>query len=223
MIFIDRDEKALSFAALHRRGNQIAHFFAKRGLKRNDRVFMLSEKSLEFIAVFLVVQRCGATIATSNVEMNRAYIGEILHAVDHALVLVQEGLGLEDLRDPEMAVDWLALGDWNETGGSTGFFDVLSNYPDDDDIAEVCTPEDIAVIFYTSGTEAKPKGVMQAHSAVWPNYDATADCVDLDERGRVVDCTGIFPKKVRGIRNRKELCFASCRAALAFLFHQPGQ
>ncbi len=188
MVSIDQDEKALSFTALHRLGNRMAHYFAERGLKANDRVLMLSENSVEFIAVFLGVQRCGATIATANVEMNRAHIGEILHAVDPVLVLVQEGLGLEELRDPDMAADWIPLGEWNEHGGSTGFFGVLSDYPDEDTVAEICGPEDIAVIFYTSGTEAKPKGVMQAHSAVWPNYDATADCVDLDEHGRIVDC-----------------------------------
>ena len=188
MVSIDQDEKVLSFAALHQLGNRMAHYFAERGIKANDRVLMLSENSVEFIAVFLGIQRCGATIATANVEMNRAHIGEILHAVDPVLVLVQEGLGLEELRDPEMSADWIPLGDWNEHGGSTGFFDVLSTYPDEDNIREVCEPDDIAVIFYTSGTEAKPKGVMQAHSAVWPNYDATADCVDLDENGRIVDC-----------------------------------
>ena len=188
MVSIDQDEKALSYDALYRLGNRMAHFFAERGLKPNDRVLMLSENSVEFVAVFLGVQRCGATIATANVEMNRAHIGEILHAVDPVLVLVQEGLGLEELRAPDMAAAWIMLGDWNEIGGSTGFFDLLSGHPDDDDIAEVCMPEDIAVIFYTSGTEAKPKGVMQAHSAVWPNYDATADCVELDETSRVVDC-----------------------------------
>jgi acyl-coenzyme A synthetase/AMP-(fatty) acid ligase len=187
MVSIDQNEKALTYDALYRLGNHMAHFFGERGLKPNDRVLMLSENSVEFVAVFLGVQRCGATIATANVEMNRAHIGEILHAVDPVLVLVQEGLGLEELRDPAMAANWIMLGEWNETGGSTGFFDVLSAHPDDY-IAEICTPEDIAVIFYTSGTEAKPKGVMQAHSAVWPNYDATADCVELDENSRVIDC-----------------------------------
>ncbi|MBK18620.1 MAG: hypothetical protein CMM52_07270 [Rhodospirillaceae bacterium] len=74
MVSIDQDEKILSFAALYRLANRMAHFFADRGLKANDRVFMLSENSVEFIAVFLGVQRCGATIATANVEMNRAHL-----------------------------------------------------------------------------------------------------------------------------------------------------
>ncbi|MBO39465.1 MAG: hypothetical protein CMM75_09870 [Rhodospirillaceae bacterium] len=188
MVSIDQDEKVLSFDALYQLSNRMAHLFAARGLKANDRVLMLSENSIEFIAVFLGVQRYGATIATANIEMNTSHIGEILQAVDPAIVLVQEGLGLEKLRNPNMTSEWIPLGIWNEVGQSTGFFDVVSNYPADDDIVEVCGPNDIAVIFYTSGTETKPKGVMQTHSAVWPNYDATADCVELNETSRVVDC-----------------------------------
>lgn len=92
MVSIDQDEKALSYDALWRLGNRMAHYFEARGLKPNDRVLMLAENSVEFIATFIGVQRCGGTIATANVEMNRAHIGEILRAVDPVLVLVQEGL-----------------------------------------------------------------------------------------------------------------------------------
>jgi len=188
MVSIDQDEKVLSYRDLWRLGNRMAHFFAQRGLKANDRVLMLAENSLEFVATFLGVQRAGGTIATANVEMNRVHIGEILRAVNPVLVLAQEGLGLEELRDPSMDAEWMALGEWREGGGSSGFFGALDSFSDEDDIAEVCAPGDIAVIFYTSGTEAKPKGVMQAHSAVWPNFDATADCVRLGADDRVVDC-----------------------------------
>lgn len=187
MVSIDQDEKTLSYNDLWRVGNRMAHYFRDRGLKANDRVLMLAENSIEFVAAFIGVQRCGGNIATANVEMNRAHIAEIVAAVNPTLVLVQEGLGLEALRDPAGDTDWLALGEWNAAGGSTGFFGALEPCPDTDDVAEVCGPDDIAVIFYTSGTEAKPKGVMQAHSAVWPNYDATADCVELSADDRVLD------------------------------------
>ena len=187
MIAIDQDEKSLSYNNLWRLGNQMAQYFQERDLKANDRILMLSENSIEFVATFIGVQRCGGNIATANVEMNRAHIGEIIQAVDPVLVLVQEGLGLEELRDPKSDTEWLPLGNWQAGGGSTGFFGALEPYPDTENLAEVCGPDDIAVIFYTSGTEAKPKGVMQAHSAVWPNYDATADCVELQEADRVLD------------------------------------
>ena len=103
-------------------------------------------------------------------------------------MLVEQGLGLEELRDPSGAIDWMPLGEWRPEGGSTGFFGAIEDYPEDDDIAELCTQDDIAVIFFTSGTEAKPKGVLQTHSSVWPNYDASADCVELREDDRMLEC-----------------------------------
>ncbi|TDI67253.1 MAG: hypothetical protein E2O90_03330, partial [Alphaproteobacteria bacterium] len=66
---IDQD-KSLTYGQLHVLGNRMARYFRDRGLKANDRVLLLSENSLEFMAIFLGVQRHGATIATANVEMN---------------------------------------------------------------------------------------------------------------------------------------------------------
>jgi acyl-coenzyme A synthetase/AMP-(fatty) acid ligase len=187
MVSIDQDEKILSYRNLHRLGNRMAHYFQERGLKANDRVLMLSENSAEFLAVFLGVQRYGATVATANVEMNRAHIAEIISAVAPKFLLVQEGIGLEELQGHAGDAEWMSLGEWKEDGGSTGFFAAIEDYPDTDDVAEICQPDDIAVIFYTSGTESKPKGVLQAHSAIWPNYDATADAVGMTADDHILD------------------------------------
>ena len=128
MVSIDQGEKQLSFLNLFKLGNQMAHFFSERGLKANDRILLLAENSIEFIATFLGVQRCGGTIATANVEMNRAHVDEILRAVNPILVLVQEGLDLEKVQDKNMPVEWISLGKWNPDGNSSGFFKLLENY-----------------------------------------------------------------------------------------------
>ena len=80
MVSIDPEEKEPSYENLFRLGNQRALFMAARGRKANDRILMLSENSLEFIAVFLGVQRSGGTIATANAEINRSHISEIISA-----------------------------------------------------------------------------------------------------------------------------------------------
>lgn len=184
---IDQD-KSLTYGDLFRLGNRIAHHLRDRGMRANDRVLMLSENSVEFFAVCLGVERYGATIATANVEMNRDHLAEIIKQVAPKLVLIQRGLDLEGLRDPASRVEWMDIGDWNREGGSTGFFGAIEDYPGDEDLKEVCRPEDIAVLFYTSGTEAKPKGVLQSHLSVWANFDAVADCVELSENDRMLDC-----------------------------------
>ena len=187
-VYSIEQDKNLTYGDLFRLGNRMAQYLRDRGIQANDRILMLSENSVEFMAIFLGVQRHGATIATANVEMNRAHIAEIVRAVSPKLVLVQEGLGLEGLRDSASEVEWMPIGEWNADGGSTGFFGAIEGYPGDGDVGEVCKPEDIAVIFYTSGTEAKPKGILQSHLSVWANFDAIADCVELGEDDRMLEC-----------------------------------
>ncbi|HSR54988.1 MAG TPA: class I adenylate-forming enzyme family protein [Alphaproteobacteria bacterium] len=180
--------KDLTYRQLHELGNRMAQHFRDRGLKANDRVVMLSENSVEFMAVFLGVQRYGATIATANVEMNRDHMAEIVRAVAPKLVLIQDGLGLDELVRGATNAECLSLGEWNAAGGSTGFFADLEGYSGDEEVPETCGPEDIAVIFYTSGTEAKPKGVLQPHRSVWANFDGIAEIVGIGPDDRMLEC-----------------------------------
>jgi len=183
---IDQD-KSLTYGQLYGLSNRIARFLRGRGVKANNRVLLLAENSVENLAVFVSVLRAGATLATAHVEMNRAHLAEIVRAVAPALVLYQDGLGLEELRDGAGG-DWRALGEWRAAGGSTGFFGEIEGLSDADDIASVAGPDDHGVIFYTSGTVASPKGVIQTHATAWYNYDATADYLGLRPGDRVLDC-----------------------------------
>ncbi|MCZ6813370.1 MAG: class I adenylate-forming enzyme family protein, partial [Alphaproteobacteria bacterium] len=168
-VYSIEQEKSLTYGELNGLGNRMAAYFRDRGIVANDRVLLLSENSLEFMAIFLGVQRHGATIATVNVEINRDHIARIIKVVRPKLVLVQEGLGLQGLGRSMGEVEWMTIGQWNAEGGSTGFFGAIEGYSGDEQPGEVCRPEDIAVIFYTSGTEASPKGVLQSHLSVWAN------------------------------------------------------
>ena len=187
-VYSIEQEKSLTYGELNGLGNRMAQYFRDRGIEANDRILLLSENSLEFMAIFLGVQRHGATIATANVEMNRDHIAEIIKVVAPKLVLVQEGLGLQGLGESSGEVAWMTIGAWNAEGDSTGFFAAIEGYSGDDAPVEVCQPEDIAVIFYTSGTEATPKGVLQSHLSVWANFDGIADCVEMGEGDRMLEC-----------------------------------
>ena len=172
---IDQD-KALTYGALYAASNRIARFLKSRKFQANDRVLLLTENSVEFFSVFVGVLRYGATIATVHVEMNQAHLAEIVRAVDAKLVLYQPGLGLEALR---VGGEWRGLDD---------FFAEIATLSDADDIASVAEPDSAGVIFYTSGTVAKPKGVIQSHATAFYNYDATADYLELRPGDRVFDC-----------------------------------
>jgi len=170
--------KSLSYGALYATSNRIARFLKARGFAANDRVLLLAENSVENLAVFVSTLRYGATIATVHVEMNQAHLAEIVRAVNPKLVLYQDGLGLDGLRAD-------APGEWI---GLDKFFADLESLSDADDVPTVAQPDSLGVIFYTSGTVAKPKGVIQTHATAYYNYDATADYLQLKPGDRVLDC-----------------------------------
>lgn len=183
---IDQD-KSLTYGALYALSNRFARFLKGHGLGANDRVLLLAENSVENLAVFVSTLRYGATIATVHVEMNRAHMAEILAAIAPKIVLYQEGLGLDDIVAGTAGIH-VPLGEWRDGGGSAGLFGEIESLSDADDIDSCAAPDDQGVIFYTSGTVAKPKGVIQTHATAWYNYDATADYLEIGPGDRVLDC-----------------------------------
>jgi acyl-CoA synthetase (AMP-forming)/AMP-acid ligase II len=182
---IDQD-KSLTYGQLRAVDDGLAAFLAEAGIGANDRVLMLAENSVEFHAVFVGVLRYGATIVTVNVDMHQAHLAEILTAVRPKIVIAQAGIDLKTLTRSG-GERWIELGTWQPNGGS-GLFAEIASRRSGADIRSVAGPNDHGVIFYTSGTLAKPKGVIQTHASAFFNYDATADYLGLRPEKNVFDC-----------------------------------
>ena len=181
---IDQD-KSITYGELYRVSNRISHYLDEKGFQANHRVLLLAENSVEFMTVLVGVLRFGATIATANVEMNRAHLAEIVRAVAPRLVVYQDGLDLERLRGEDTPGDWLPLGEWVKDGG-TGFFGEVAKLPDDP-LPPVNGPKDDASIFYTSGTASKPKGVVMTYRELLANAPAAANMMGLTEDDRFIE------------------------------------
>ena len=75
VISVDQDGKSITYRQLRDATNRIAHDLKRRELGKLDRVLLLTENSIENMVAYLGVLRFGATLATVNVEMNRAQLG----------------------------------------------------------------------------------------------------------------------------------------------------
>jgi acyl-coenzyme A synthetase/AMP-(fatty) acid ligase len=185
-VYSVEQEKALTFGQLAAVGDGLAAFLRDACVAANDRVLMLADNSVEFHALFVGVLRYGATIVTVNVDMNQAHLAEIVEAVKPKIVIAQAGIELATQSGSGIA-PWIEMGVWQPEGGS-GLFAEIASRQDGVRIGSVAGPTDHGVIFYTSGTESKPKGVIQTHAAAFFNYDATADYLGLTPGMRVLDC-----------------------------------
>ena len=176
-------DQSITYGALFALTNRFAHFLDDAGIGANDRVLVLADNSIEYAATYLGVLRHGATIALINVALNEAHLAEQVKAVAPKLLLYQDGLDLKALgvRPPAAC---MALGNWQR---GSGLFGELEGRPDAGDRPSLAGPGDHGSIFFTSGTTARPKGVIYSHSTLFHNFDAVADGLKLSDADRVLE------------------------------------
>jgi len=136
------------------------------------------------LAAYVGVLAAGATICTVHLEMNRTYLDALLPALAPRLVLYEEGLDFQSLM-ARTGGAWRPLGRWGEGGGEGFFADLAAAKEPPRHVAG--GERDDAVIFFTSGTSAKPKGVILTYRELLPNSAATADAFGLGAADRIYD------------------------------------
>jgi acyl-coenzyme A synthetase/AMP-(fatty) acid ligase len=178
------DGRTATYGQLQDVTARIATFLRDRNIGRNDRIALLANNSIEHLLCYFGVMSYGATICTVHVEMNRNQLHNIFTRLDPKLVLYQDGLELDDLL-AAIAVPRLPLGQWDKPGAGTFFEAVTHCAPGE--AHTTAGPDDDAVILFTSGTSARPKGVVLSFRELLANAGPTADGFGLTEQDRIYD------------------------------------
>lgn len=178
------DNRVLAYTDLKRATEQIAAYLASHDIGANDRVVLLANNSIEHLVVYLGVLAAGAAICTIHVEMNLGHLATIIPGLSPRLVLYEEGLAFESLALQTNAL-WLPLGRWKTCGGE-GFFAEIAR-PMGVSASLAGSPIDDAVICFTSGTTARPKGVVLTYREMLANAAAIAEAFGMGSDDRVYD------------------------------------
>jgi long-chain acyl-CoA synthetase len=178
------DGRAVSYRELHETTGRIGAFLHSRGIGANDRVALLANNSIEHLLCYFGVMGYGATICTVHVEMNRNQLDNIFARLKPALVLHQDGLGLDDLLS-SVAAPRLRLGSCEQPQDGTFLAEVTHLAPSD--AVTAAGPSDDAVILFTSGTSARPKGVVLNYGEHLGNIEPAADGFGITADDRVYD------------------------------------
>ena len=179
--------KAMSYRQLHEYTLRIAAFLGERGVRPNERIALLSNNSIEHLAVYLGVMAYGATVCTVHVEMNIHNFEQILSGLGARLVFFESALPLEHL-DNATPSECIPLGEWDRPNG-TGLFAELASLSVDgsDVIATDADRSQDACIYFTSGTSATPKGVVLTFGERFDNAAPTAEGFAISAADTILD------------------------------------
>jgi long-chain acyl-CoA synthetase len=175
----DRKEQ-WTYAKLAERSARLATGLTKAGIQKGDGIALVAENRPEWMAACLGILSAGAVAVPVDVQLPDDVLHHVLHDSEPRVIFTTERLLKRVKRATGRRRCEIFLLDENAEEARS-WKDLL------DEPAEptVCvSPEDRAVLFYTSGTTGPPKGVPLTHRnlAFQLNTIAAADLVTSDDR-----------------------------------------
>jgi long-chain acyl-CoA synthetase len=149
--------RQFTYADLDRMAMGVARGLSRRGLKRGDRVAVLSANRAEYLAAYFGIMRAGLVAVPVNFKFPRPTIDFILRDAGAKLVFC------DPPRCPDVPEGIPSVHFGNAT--ADGFDRFLDPGPFDTLVPDANEP---AMFLYTSGSTGRPKGVVLSHhSHIW--------------------------------------------------------
>jgi acyl-CoA synthetase (AMP-forming)/AMP-acid ligase II len=180
-------DRRVTHAEHHVRASRLANALNRLGMRRQDRVGILSQNSLEFQEVYSACELSGFICATVNW---RLAVPEMVYIVNDGApkVLVFEAAYAEAvlaMRSQLISVEhFVCIGGKAAPGLDFALdYDDLVASGDASGVPFRPLPDDIAFLIYTSGTTGRPKGVMLGQGG----QVAAAEILGSDQRNSPAD------------------------------------
>ena len=165
------EDKILTYREFNSRCCRLANGLLELGFSRGDHITMLSMNNSDYAELYWGLPKAGFVL----VPINFRFVGdEILYIVNHsdtkAIIFEQQYLNtINSIRSKfEKVKDngYIIIGD-HTPKGMTNYKELLARSPDTEPDIEVKETEP-SLLVYTSGTTARPKGVVKTEgSLIW--------------------------------------------------------
>ncbi len=164
---VDGASQTCSYAQLNAMVNAVANNLIQYGVKKGDRVASLSRNSIGFLALGYALHKIGAWLVPVNFMLQPPDVAHLIEFAGAKWFFVEDAL----LGNVEAILGRLGVVEqfvqFNATGaplrpGWIAFDALLEGPVDEPEVA--IESDDVASMFFTSGTESAPKGVMSTHA-----------------------------------------------------------
>lgn len=179
---------SITYGELNTAANRLANALVAKGIRQGDVIATMGRNNPDHFKVFWAAMKIGATVTGINYTFTpREMIYQLNHSEARLLVVEDEFVDrVEALDEALPALSLRYVIDRSDTGIRPGWgrFSELVDAGDSSEPSVVVTEDSMAILPYTSGTEALPKAVMIPHrnyvSSMVPSYTTGIGLVEGD-------------------------------------------
>jgi fatty-acyl-CoA synthase len=146
-------ERMYTYRELHQRVIALSQVLQRLGVRRLDRIGLLTENRAEILELFLAAAKLGAAVACQNFRLSAAELAHCLTLADPCCVFVSPA---HRARLPALAIATVVFG--------PDYEQALSNVSNGG-LSEPAHAEDPLLLLYTSGTTGLPKAAVISQRA----------------------------------------------------------
>jgi aspartate racemase len=157
----------LTYDALNRQANQLAHHLRARGVKANDRIGVLLERSPDVVVALLAIVKAGAAYVPLDPSYPLDRIASLIHRAGVRIVVTRDALAQEMALNAGLVVriDTDADAIANEsTERIPNPKSMIQEFPNRE--SPIPNPESLVYTLFTSGSTGTPKEVGVPHRAI---------------------------------------------------------
>jgi acyl-CoA synthetase (AMP-forming)/AMP-acid ligase II len=204
---LDVDHASISYEELWRKSTTIAHALANADVRHGDRVVLLAANSLDWVAWMFASLLVGAIVVPLPTRWRRRELGHALADCDPSLIVVENEVSGNPLGDMILELvrsSGSVIADGRVSGAASlrvlvginqgtfqGEFASTARFVAEFGASAGVNPpvraakaQDAALIQYTSGTTAFPKGAVLPHQGLVSVAEATAERMGMSSTSR---------------------------------------
>lgn len=176
--------RSYTYSQLDRLSDALCHHLAQQyGVGRGDRIAILAENNIEYIALFAAMQRMGCVLVPLNYRLAHAEIDYLLKDAEPTLTICEEKFEAQ----LKGAKAFTLLPHYWPLRELIGFCESQKDAAQPSFPLQLVEEDEPAFILYTSGTTGFPKGAIYSHKMLFWNSINTAMSLIVNTESRTVN------------------------------------
>jgi len=189
--------KRWTYEEFHSRVNRLSRFLVKLGVRKDDKVAILHPNCHYFLEAYYGIMQIGAISVPINYRLSGREIAFILQDSESRVLIVDPAFEeqVDSIRGEIQRIEGILwTGDRKVSRAPRDLdYEMVLHGTNSNRLPEVpITPDDVAQIYYTSGTTGRPKGVMLSHKNVYIHALGTIAEVHLTDRDVWIHVAPLF-------------------------------